>query len=858
MTTKNNLYKKIITTGCVVALSFCFFAPTANAAVATRPKTESAIKTTTTGVRARVDAKGLYNQDCYDAYYGCMDQFCAGESIILSMPDEPVTLDGGTCVCSDQHNDLKSKISDMNDKLVNANTMQTVDVEKIKAGAKADIVFGTGRQYDAKGNVITLAQKDAKAQQQATLSLWDTPTEAPDETDLSNMTGTALFNSADNLCQQRMPDGCDNDYQTLKTLYQTQVKSDCTALSNAVVQKSTQVDTIFAGAQKAVRDAQLAANEDVNEYDRGTCMVNFKKCMQGPDACGSDWINCVSATANVQAQAVRSTAVRSTIAKPTTDAQFQISDATQTILNSKRTICESVLDKCMANRDYVWTDFLKEAAPDLKTAELTAESNKRQSCLPDIAACIKNACEQDIASTGKATMAACMAQPEMARSFCKTVLDPCEAMTAVSGGDSMIWQSVKDALAASQVDVCTTEVKDCFTKTCGENFGQCIGMDYAFVSKNVCPLSNMISCKTSRKGFTQADLDSIKMGIFLNADNSALEQCQAIVDTKMQEICGTTADCNKFITDDVIGTRSLQLQKDGNVYRITGMISWGNVRIGDASGTIKDEDADGNPITLKPGQIGVLDYMNNLRDAAKTQKVPNAAGIIDTIGLELTSVAGTVNNTINLIALDPQVQNCVSGRDLSNITGKKQTTAGRFPTLLYPIQQRIAIAAIMRAQQNYNAAFTDKVAQATADASADVAQYMCQKVAAQTGTVTPDASVKTDLMPPFAISYEIGSGLDTNMLIQGGKDVAKAGGFKFQNKGYLGGGSIEGGGVSTTTTAIFSRDSRTCHICRQISITNCKTTGSVSWFHNSRNAECPTTVVQDKDGNAEMCEDIKM
>ncbi|MEE1111449.1 MAG: hypothetical protein UIH99_04515, partial [Alphaproteobacteria bacterium] len=29
-----------------------------------------------TKVRTKVDVTGLYDQECYDAFYGCMDQFC--------------------------------------------------------------------------------------------------------------------------------------------------------------------------------------------------------------------------------------------------------------------------------------------------------------------------------------------------------------------------------------------------------------------------------------------------------------------------------------------------------------------------------------------------------------------------------------------------------------------------------------------------------------------------------------------------------------------------------------------------------------------------------------------------------------
>ena len=43
-------------------------------------KKQSAIQNGT-NVRARVVATGIYSAECYDAYYGCMDQFCISDNV---------------------------------------------------------------------------------------------------------------------------------------------------------------------------------------------------------------------------------------------------------------------------------------------------------------------------------------------------------------------------------------------------------------------------------------------------------------------------------------------------------------------------------------------------------------------------------------------------------------------------------------------------------------------------------------------------------------------------------------------------------------------------------------------------------
>ncbi|MBR2286252.1 MAG: hypothetical protein IJ866_02250 [Alphaproteobacteria bacterium] len=818
-------------------LSLCVLAASvvvgvgANAAVT---KKQSAIQTGTT-VRARVAATGVYDQSCYDAYYGCMDQFCIMDNV-----------NGGSCACSDLNANLESQLASIQDTLSEAERIRTVEVERVKAGAQADIIFNGTRQYDNNGNVVYSNLEETKEQKRANLlALWDNSAFNFDEDlfedsveNIADKTGNALFNAADELCREQMPVSCNKDLNFLHQLYARQITSDCKAFENSIAQSKAKANAELANANADVRAALKESFEEANKYDLGQCMVEFRKCMQTDDACGADWVNCVStiASENMQNNAATSTAKT----KVQTVDVFDITASTMEMLNAKRNICENVLNKCVAVRDMVWPAFLREAAPTIRVAESNAESRFRQSCLGTISKCIQTACRDDIAGKGVATMDACLSRPDMARSFCKVEIDPCERM------EPLIWGYVKDKLAAMRVDACTTEVKECFTDDtrCGKDFSNCIGMDYSYIH-DICPLDKLVVCKANNPEFSMDDLDSMLMGLYLNIDNAALNNCQNLVDNKMLELCGSTIDCNKFASDDTIGTGSLRSQKDGTTYRVTGMISFGSLKIGDASGKTIDGET-----KLKPGEIGVQDYLAKVRE--NNTGVDNAEEIIFNIEEELNNIAGTINRTISIIEQDPEIQYCISGRNLKQITGKNERTEARFPNLLNQVKMQIAIAALRKAQDNYNNKLNTAISDATKNASADLAQYMCQKIAenggAGGGITTPTAELNT----PYAISYDVGSGLSTEDLTRGGAGVIRSNGVTFNNDGYLGGTTFNGGGLSKTVTAVFSRETRNCHICTQTVTESCKTTGSKSWFHNSRNTSCETTASEEK------CEDIAM
>ena len=830
--------KKILSFALIGAV-FATFAGVSDG-YAAKAKKQSAINIGTK-VRAKVSATN-YSEECYEAYYGCMDQFCIVDNEI-----------GGSCNCNDDIKKYEAELEEIKGMLTEADRISTEEVEKVQAGANADIIFQGTRTYDSKNNVITTEATKSKKELQKTkwtTSFYDTDEDEDEEDEddllagISSKTGNELYSAANSLCKRQMDESCSKDLEMLVQMYSRQIVSDCKGLANSIEQKKSEAKTALASANKAVRDALKESLEESNKYDRGTCMVEYKKCMRTEDACGSDWSNCVFTVASENMQNEAAVSVKGT--KVETINTYDITPSTMSILESKRFICEKVLDSCMAVREYVWDDFLREAAPTIRLAERNVESEKRQSCLGDISACIQKACKDDIEGKGVATMDACLARPDMARSFCKVQLDPCERM------EPQIWDYVVSKLASMRVDACTKEVKDCFTAEdrCGEDFTNCIGMDYNYIH-DICPIDKLVVCKQTNPNFKMSDLDSMLMGLYLNIDNKALENCQKVAEEKMTEMCESTTDCNTFAADDILGTSSIKSQKLDTVYRVTGMITFGSIKVGDALGTIKD----GNRV-LEPGEIGVEDYMKEVQKYAKNKDIPNAAGIISSIEEELKNIAGTINRTITLIESDPKIQYCIDGRDLSQITGtgkkgknkgKANKTEGRFPKLMAQYRVMIAMSALRKAQENYNKKITEEITKATKDASLDVAQYMCQRIAsAETSSVSrggmPAIKEQTPLTPPYAISYDVGSGLTTEQLTQGGAG---------EKKTTFGAGS----GTNKSVTSSFDRESRTCHICRTITTVSCKTSSSRGGlFGQKRSSEtdCPAKTV------GPTCEDVTM
>ncbi len=861
--------RKISFVLCLIAVPAVAFAAVA--------KKQSAIQNGT-NVRARVAATGIYSAECYDAYYGCMDQFCISDNV-----------NGGSCACSNDNAKYEAELKEINEMLAEAERVSTVEVEKIKLGSNVDIVFGGGRTYDDKGNVVyntnsNATPKVSKNNRADLLKMFEVKfddedeEEDIDEDNIMNKTGVALFNAADATCRVQVGQGCDKDMKFLRQTYQRQIESDCRGFANSIKQQRTAAQTAMNNAERDVRTALKESFDAANKYNQGECMVELKKCMTGPDACGADWANCVSTVASENMQNNK-VAEDYTGMKINKTVRYNISPSVMERLDAKRTICERVLDQCMAVRNNVWDAFLREAAPTLKLAELNVESDMRQSCLTNITQCLHRACADDIAGKGKATMDACLSRPEMARDFCKNQLEPCERMA----GKDAFWGYVKDKLLAMRVDSCTAEVKECFTdeNRCGPDFMNCIGMDYDFI-REMCPLDKLVACKGYKqdgKDFSMDDVDSIIMGLYLNIDNKALENCQKLVEKKMTEICGSTTDCNKFASDDTIGTGSLRSVKDGNIYRITGMISFGSLKISDGNIVEKGKKLD-------MGKVAIEDYMTNATAAAINVPKDSRNEILASIRAELNDVAGNINRVIDMIANDEKIRYCVEGRDLAQITGTADKTVARFPHMLDQIKMQIAVAALRQAQNNYQAKYNEYLTKATKDASADIAQYMCQMLPVTGGAPVDGAGLENEityLNPPYAISYEVGAGLNNTLLARGGHGSNQtSGAVKVENlnsqkaNGFVQGiGAILSGGVSLGVDAMsgvggkstynfpggtremwatFNRDTRICRLCSSTVTKDCTHTYKRGFLGIGHKDE--TTCTESEP--VEKCDDIEM
>ena len=713
---------------------------TQSAAVTARAATTQKVINNGTKVIAAT-ANTVVNEECKTKYYGCMDSFCMLDNT-----------SGGRCLCSDRNADL-DKVADEIQRLDEQTyAMATTGVERIEMGADAEDVIA---QANAVAQSFTNPNSSAATKRKSLdMSLWTSTVDFDDVAEyeegfvdaFEGKTGTALFNAVNDLCVQSIPE-CSSETSMLQLMYSQQVRSDCTAYENSLKQQRAASVQKLAAAESALRDAALEQYRTANKYDLGQCTIEFKKCMITTADCGEDFSKCASVSAIDNTNAKAGKYKGKTYSIKGTTVSIDIYSTTYDTLVAKKPLCENVLRSCQKVQDKVWDTFLAEVAPQLKSAELIAEDNVRQNCVSSISSCFQKACKDNIdPNDPDGSYDLCLTHPETMLNLCKIPLNACGINTNLQPErlkENHIWSYVVSVMAAMRVDSCTNEVKSCLQSPdrCGSDYTQCVGMDLASI-KAMCPVDKLVACQA--KSFDDEYMNKLLEGIYTSIDNSMLDQCEKIRDEKMIEICGDTASCDAFATDEFLGTESLRStkDKDGN-FIISGLVSFGNVQIDKVNNT--DEQGEQKTADIKFGeyQIDVKGYLDKVQGTDEEKALSKSS---------LETVSSKINQTIALLTQDTKVQMCINGRDMSQIRGGTTgRVEGRYPHLLDSAMMTIINAGLDKARANYTKKYNELVASVVEEQNDQVKQALCASMATSDEPICTEYETKDG--QPVCVNY---------------------------------------------------------------------------------------------------------
>lgn len=617
----------------------------------------------------------VIDQECQNAFYGCMDSFCMIDNA-----------SGGRCQCSNRNAELSSVMDDIAKLDEQSYLMATEGVERIQMGESADQIIArakaAGDQAVGKTSTTSNAANNQKKVRTLDLSAWNTnifseDNDVFDDVDISvdasavsnalSKTGDALYTDAAKMCVAQMPAKCNASVKMLQSVYAQKIKSDCMAFENSLKQQKIASTQKLQAAEKALRDAALDEFKDKNKYNLGGCVQEYARCMQ--NECGDDYSKCItlSARENMMGGAGK-------VEDRTIKGVFDIvlSGSTMNQLLSKKTICDDeVLVHCENYRAQVWDKYIIGAATELKAAELAAEDNMRQNCIKTTAECFRNSCaaQWDPKSDAK-NYDMCLSDPMLLYDSCKIQVEACVVATGGSVSDtqdrtalkqSRLWKGVESMLAALRVDACTEELKAEVEKNCGKDFSNCIGLSSGGIV-NLVAEAKLTACQDRYDNQQYLEyIEKIAQGYKLQLDSSVADACQKAVDAAMVAKCGSTDACETATLSNQAIKNLLKVQvcsKSGTCH--DNLESFGDgikdlglqVKIvGPKMDTIKYNYESTNKTIRKFGQNGKSEYKFFELPKEPDAMTKEAAGLLNT---SLQMKLAEIKN-------DSKVDKCVNG-----------------------------------------------------------------------------------------------------------------------------------------------------------------------------------------------------
>ncbi len=669
--------------------------------------TQKVIGTGTTVAAANENV--VVSEACRQKYYGCMDSFC--------MLDND---SGGRCICSDKNAEYDDILAQIEALDLQSYQMATYGVERIEMGDAADVAIA-----NANAVAQSIMNDTSKEEEKKSLDLtsWLSPVDFSSDdvfadtgtlqSPIEGKEGDALFSASNQICVQQMPE-CESELSMLQLMYAQQIRSDCTAYENSLKQqKNASAQKLYA-AEQALREAALEQYQTANKYDLGQCTVEFKNCMVTTGGCGDDFSGCASIAA-FDSTSTRGNKKASTYEIQGTVTSIEIQASTYDILLSKKPLCESVTKQCQLVADQVWDTFLKEVAPQVKSAELIAENNARQNCIGNISSCFQQACKDTMdPNDPDGSYDLCLTRPETMLNLCQVPLNACGISTASAedAQESDIWDFVVARLAAMRVDSCTQSVKQLLQSEdrCGSDYTQCIGLDLEAI-QDLIPQESLVACQENGQQKSMEDINNIIQGILLNLDNSLMTACQDAVINKMTEVCGDASGCEAaFSEDKEFGTDGMAINMDqADELHIIGLLDFGALGNSLSSSAM---DVSGEKATM-------LDVVNGWTPESYSPE--NASKYLSASRLNAQNIVNKIRAVVNMVANDEQVKTCTQGRDMSQIRGTSRNvvnrTEARYPNLLDSYIQVIVDSGLSVAKANYDTEKTQLLKEATAKIS---------------------------------------------------------------------------------------------------------------------------------------------
>lgn len=424
---------------------------------------------------------------CHDAYFTCMDQFCANQND-----------DYRRCVCSSRLSEIQSReraLDETGDSLQSFKNLNIDAITKSGAEVKAMLTETQGEKVAANTNdtsdaaktltgisSILSKTKNRVLSTSGTLDIggnineiWST-TELTSGANLANLTGEQLYNAVHSQCVDFVATQCPSKsiLNMVVSAYGMYIENDCTLLLTKLDKNKNSANSAIRETNKEMNYARLENYNAHNSTSINDCIAQVRSDLTQDSACGTDYVHCMDVTGLYLNKDTGAPIYTSKFFQLETQISLSGDILTNqqnrlivSELNKKKTFAKNTLDKCRDLSSDVWNEFMTQAITEIYQAQQNKIREVKEECLDVVNQCYDEQSAQLKNFSNIDELLLIGSRFELSEEMCQEKLDACSNLYGggTNGTNAMV--SAMHQITDKKIEsACLTNLQNYVKKMC--------------------------------------------------------------------------------------------------------------------------------------------------------------------------------------------------------------------------------------------------------------------------------------------------------------------------------------------------------------------------------------------------------
>ena len=378
---------------------------TARTARPSRVATTKTARATTTQIAT--NTFNTQQNECQDAYFACMDQFCA-------LANDKYR----RCICSNRLETIRARervlnqtseqLQDFKDLNINVIPKTPAEVKSMLSASEGELKLSKTKDDSAASKKLTAISDVLAGTRMNALStagqldiggdikqIWNT-TDLIAGASIANLTGESLYNAVHSQCAELVADRCPSrtTLNMVVSAYGMYIENDCTIILGNLDKMATNANTAIRQTNREMTTARLENYDAHNSAEINECIAGVRENLTADTACGENYVHCLDLTGlylNRVTGAPIYTANFYKINDSVSLAGDVLTNHTNAKLvaelNNKKKFAERTLETCRDIADSVWDEFLRQAITEIYQGVQSKIRTVKNECMDVVNTC---------------------------------------------------------------------------------------------------------------------------------------------------------------------------------------------------------------------------------------------------------------------------------------------------------------------------------------------------------------------------------------------------------------------------------------------------------------------------------------